>query len=85
MSKPETQDDIDRRFAFYRSKEVEKYLKKNGVPKSKTAMKALVSVNYPDASPEIIESLSHVHFSVHPQQINIRDWANESLIVSMEK
>ena len=84
MSKYETQEEIERRFRFYRSEEAKKYLKKNGVPKSRSAMRGLISASYPDSNTEIIESLSHVHF-VHPQQINIRDRTNEKLIISIEK
>ena len=84
-SKYESQEEIERRFRFYRSEEVKKYLKKNGVPKSRRAMKALISASYPDAGPEVVESLGHVHFDVHPQQINIRDKTDEKLIISIEK
>ncbi len=85
MSKYETQEEIERRSRFYRSEEVKKYLKKNGIPKSRSAMRALIATGYPDPGPEIIGSLSHVHFQVHPQQINIRDKTNEKLIISIEK
>ena len=84
-SKNESQEEIERRFKFYTSEEVKKYLKKNGVPKSRRAMKALILSNYPDASTEIMESLGNVHFAVHPQQINIHDKTDEKLIISIEK
>ena len=48
-------------------------------------MKDFITASHPDASPEIIESLSHVHFDVHPQQINIRDKTDEKVIISIEK
>lgn len=48
-------------------------------------MRALIETMYLDADPETIESLGHVHFGVHPQQINIRDKTNEKLIISIEK
>ncbi|MDG6905997.1 MAG: hypothetical protein JRN20_09460 [Nitrososphaerota archaeon] len=85
MSKEEEEEEVERRFRFYRSEQVKKYLKKNGVPKSRRAMKALILTNYPDATPEIMESLGHVHFAVHPQQINVHDKSNEKLIISIEK
>jgi len=85
LSRHETQEEIERRFRFYRSEEVKKYLKKNGVPKSRRAMKDFIAASYPDANPEIIESLSHVRFDVHPQQINIRDKTDEKLIIAIEK
>ena len=85
MSKYETQEEMERRFRFYRSEEVKKYLKKNGVPKSRRSMKDLISVGYPDPDAETAESVGYVHFQVHPQQINIRDRTNEKLIISIEK
>ncbi|MCL5067676.1 MAG: hypothetical protein M1368_04905 [Thaumarchaeota archaeon] len=85
MAAYESQEEIERRSRFYRSEEVKKYLKKNGVPKSRKAMKVLILSSYPDAGREIIESLAHVHFAVHSQQINMHDKTNEKLIISIEK
>ncbi|MHB8568003.1 MAG: hypothetical protein ACYC7D_14375 [Nitrososphaerales archaeon] len=85
MSKYETQEEIEKRLRFYRSEEVKKYLKKNGVPKSESAMRDLISVGYPDPAAETVESMGYVHFQVHPHQINISDRTNEKLIISIEK
>ena len=85
MSKYETQEEVERRASFYTSEQVKKYLKKYGVPKGKVAMRALIELGYPNPDPETIESMGHVHFDIHPQQINIRDKANESLIISIKK
>lgn len=74
-----------KRFRFYTSEEVKKYLKKHGIPKSRREMKALVEVVYPNSENETVESIGHMHFDVHPQQINIRDRMNEKLIISLEK
>lgn len=78
-------DEIERRSRFYSSDEAKKHLKKYGIPKSKTALKALVSTMFQDATPEMVDSVGFVYFQVHPQQINIRDRANGRLIISIEK
>lgn len=85
LSMSKSQEEIERRSSFYRSEEVKKFLKKNGVPKSKSQMRALIETRYPNADSETIESVGYVHFDVHPQQINIRDKENDKLIISVEK
>jgi len=78
-------DEVNRRAGFYNTPEAAKYLKKHGVPKSNREMKALIATLYPDASPDVVESIGYVYFRVHPQQINIVDKANQKLIVLIEK
>ena len=85
MSKYETQDEVGQRVKFYTGEQVEKYLKKHGVPKSKAAMRSLIELGYPKSDQETIESVGYVRFDVHPQQINIWDKANGKLIVSIQK
>lgn len=84
-NKYETNEEVGRRSAFYKSEEVKKFLKKNGAPKSAISKRALVLTTYPQADPELVESLSHVHYEMHPQQINIRDKKDQKMIISLEK
>lgn len=81
----ESEEEVERRVRFFTSEEVKKYLKKNGIPKTKREMRALVEVVYPNPDSETIQSIGHVHFDVHPQQINIRDKSSEKLIISLGK
>lgn len=85
MNRYETNEEVERRSAFYKSEEAKKFLKKNGIPKSKTSKRALVMAGYPEADPELVESLSYVHYEMHPQQINIREKKDQKLIISLEK
>lgn len=79
----------ERRAKFFSSREAVGYLLKNGVPKSRRALKALVAVGTgkPDGevSQELMDSLSFVNYEVHPQQINVRDKANGKIIASIRK
>jgi hypothetical protein len=82
--------ECERRVKFFTSREVVKYLSKNGVPKSRNASKALIAVGStgsPDGevSQELSNCLSNVHFEVHPQQINIRDSVNGKIISSIRR
>jgi hypothetical protein len=82
--------ECERRAEFYTSKEVARYLSKNGVPKSRRASKALFAVGTtgsPDGevSQELMDCLTFVHFEVHPQQINVRDKANRKIIASIRR
>jgi len=85
MSNDKMKENVEDRFRFYRSEEVKKYLKKNGVPKSKAAMKALIESYTPNPDAETVESLTYVRFAVHPQQINIWDKTGGKLIISLER
>ncbi len=81
------EDDIERRKKFYNSPKVAKFLTREGVPKTKQAMIALVSAG--DASEKVdddsIACFGKVVFSVHPQQINVRDKENGKIIASIPK
>jgi len=81
----DSSEEIERRIKFYHSEEARRHLKKFGIPKSKTAMKDLVASMFPDPDQETVESMGHVHFMVHPQQINITDMTNGKLIVSIDR
>lgn len=78
-------EEISKRREFYNSPEVVKFLSKHGVPKTKKAMLELLSSGGSKPDPEMIEYLTRVVFSVHPQQINIRDLANGQIIVSVRR
>ena len=83
-----TKLESERRVTFYSSKEVAKYIAKNGVPKSKRAFEALIAAGMPqneEARHELLNILDFVHFEVHPQQINVRDKANGRIITSIRR
>jgi hypothetical protein len=50
-NKYETNEEVERRSVFYNSEEVKKFLKKNGIPKSKISKRNLVVTRYPEADP----------------------------------
>jgi hypothetical protein len=82
--------DCERRVKFYTDREVIKHLSKNGVPKSRTASKALIAIGTTGSidgkvSKESMDCLSHVIFEMHPQQINVRDKANGKIIASIRR
>ena len=82
--------DCERRVKFYTSREVARYLSKNGVPKSKRASKALIAIGTTGSldgkvSQELMDCLSYIYFEVHPQQINVRDKANGKIIASITR
>lgn len=81
----EGQEEIERRLQFYNNLNAIKYLKKNGIPKSRRDMKELVELEYQNPDQDTVASVGFVYFQVHPQQINIRDKANGKLIVSIAK
>lgn len=86
---PDSQDAIGKRIEFYTSKSVDDFLKKHGIPKSKQQLRSLVSMglgkNHEELDGEVVQSMGHVYFQVHKQQINVRDKANGKLIVSIRK
>lgn len=57
------------------------------MPKTRTALQNLVLLasEGKEFDKELIETIGHVYFQVHPQQINVRDKANGKLIVSIRK
>ena len=80
----------DARIAFYKSKEVARYVRMHQLPKSKKAFKEMVA----SASSENLESekgrdlidcLGEVTFTTHPQQINIMDRSNGKIIVTIAR
>jgi len=84
------EQECKRRLKFYTSREVVKDLSKNGVPKSRRALKALIAIGATgsldgEISQELMDCLSYVNFEVHPQQINVRDKANGKIIVSIRR
>ncbi|MDG6996314.1 MAG: hypothetical protein JRN52_10360 [Nitrososphaerota archaeon] len=78
-------DEVSKRREFYNRPEVVKFLSKHGVPKTKKAMIELLSSGGSKPDPEMVDNLSQVIFSVHPQQINVRDIANGQIIVSVRR
>ncbi len=79
------EEDIKRRTEFYNSPDVARLLSKEGVPKSKKAMISFIAKGAfggadKDVDSKSFDCLSYVIFSVHPQQINIRDKANGKII-----
>lgn len=84
------EEDVQRRKDFYNKPEVTKYLCKEGVPKTKSAMSALMLAGGYSKEDSIIDSVSFkclngVLFAVHPQQINIRDKINGMIIASLHR
>ncbi len=64
-------------------------ISKNGVPKTKIAVEAMITAGMAGDSvaitQDLIDCLNHVTFAVHPQQINIRDKANGKIIASIPR
>ena len=84
------EDDIQRRTKFYNNPDVAKFVSKEGVPKSKKAMSALMIAGGSSASESVPNSLAfdclnYVIFAIHPQQINIRDKANGMIIATIRR
>ncbi len=84
------EQDYERRARFYNSREVVRYLSKNGVPKSRRASKTLIAIGVTGSldgtvSQKLMDCLSYVYFEVHPQQINVRDKANGKIIASIRR
>ena len=78
--------DIAERAKFYSEPGVARIISKNGVPKSRKAMEIIASEGsgVKDGSSvvtqKLIDCLNFVTFTVHPQQINIRDKATGKII-----
>ena len=80
----------EQRVKFYTSREIARYLSKNGVPKSSHTWKALIAIGATGSldgkvSQALMNCLSYVNLEVHPQQINVRDKANGKIIASIRK
>jgi hypothetical protein len=78
-------EEIARRKEFYNRPDVAKFLSKQGVPKSKKAMRELLSTGNSKLDQKSIDCLMQVSFAVHPQQINIRELTNLEMIVSIRR
>ncbi|MDE1763055.1 MAG: hypothetical protein KGH88_02280 [Thaumarchaeota archaeon] len=83
----DTEEAIRRRMEFYTSDVVDNFIKKHGVPKTRIAMKNLVTLSGGRSGVDdgLVELMGHVYFQVHSQQVNIRDKANGKIIVSIRK
>ena len=83
----DTEEAIRRRTEFYTSDVVDNFIKKHGVPKTRIAMKNLVTLSGGGSGVDdrLVELMGHVYFQVHSQQVNIRDKANGKIIVSIRK
>jgi hypothetical protein len=76
---------ILQRQKFFASESVDNFLKKNGIPKTRIALRSLAALEGGKAGEEVVEILGHVYYQVHAQQINIRDKANGKMIVSIRR
>ena len=84
------EEDVQRRKDFYNKPEVTKFLCKEGVPKTKRAMSALILAGGNSTEDSIADSicfkcLNSVVFALHPQQINIRDKMTGMIIASVHR
>jgi len=82
--------DIAQRLKFYNEPDVVKEISKNGVPKTRKAMEAMISAGSmgklaSGVTQQLIDSLGFVVFAVHPQQINVRDNANGKIIAVINR
>ncbi|MDA4128791.1 MAG: hypothetical protein OK422_05015 [Thaumarchaeota archaeon] len=82
-------EEQDTRSKFYNSPSVAKYIKTDGVPKTRRAFRDMVASGSSedldsDKGRELIASLGKVVFMKHPQQINIMDKSNGKIIVSID-
>ena len=73
------------RAEFYTTKLVGKYIKVNGVPRSKKAFKDMVASGSTqklenEKGAKLIACLGEVLFAKHPQQINVMDKSNGKII-----
>jgi hypothetical protein len=82
-------EDQDTRSKFYNSQSVIKYIKTNGVPKSRGAWRNMVASGSSEdldseKGLELIACLGKVVFMKHPQQINIMDKSNGEIIATID-
>ena len=90
MSMKTLKESQDARIAFYKSKEVARYIRMHQLPKSKHAFKEMVaSASSEDLESEkgreLIACLGDVTFTTHPQQVNIMDKSNGKIIVTIAR
>ena len=83
-------EDVKRRTDFYNKPEVAKFLNKEGVPRTKRALSAMMIAGGSTQDDSQAGSISYnclnfVVFAVHPQQINIRDKANGKIIAIIRR
>jgi hypothetical protein len=84
------EEDIQTRKDFYNREDVAKFLGKEGIPRTKVAMSALMVAGGVSAKDSVAGSISFncldfVVFAVHPQQINVRDKANGMIIATIRR
>jgi hypothetical protein len=92
MNMSSREADIAQRAEFYRNPEVARFLSRDGVPKDKKAMMAMISAgmhseksNSDAETQKLVDCLGFVVFAVHPQQINVRDKANGQIITVISR
>jgi hypothetical protein len=81
---------IAQRAQFYNEKDVIREISKNGVPKSRKDMDAMISAGSAGKSAlgvtqDLVDTLGFVVFAVHPQQINVRDNATGKIIAVINR
>ena len=84
------EQDVQIRWDFYNKPEVAKFLNKEGIPRSKRAMSAMMIAGglTPDDSQAgsiSFNCLNLIVFAVHPQQINLIDKSNGKIVVSIRR
>lgn len=84
------EQDVQTRRDFYNKPEVAKFLNKEGIPRTKGAMSAMMIAGglTPDDSQAgsiSFNCLNFIIFAVHPQQINLTDKANGKIIASIRR
>jgi hypothetical protein len=80
----------DIRVEFYTSQAVVKYITTNGIPKSKSAFRDMVTSGTSEKldtkeGMELMACLGRVVFFKHPQQINVMDKSNLKMIASIPR
>jgi hypothetical protein len=85
-----TVTDIALRAKFYNEPDVAKMISKHGIPRSKKAWEMMISEDSiaklgSGTTQARIDCVSFVSFTVHPQQINVRDKANGKVIAVISR
>ncbi len=88
MTNEKKEQDI--RARFFTSQSVARYIRANGVPKSRHAFRDMVASGTSEKLEsekglELIACLGHVVFAKHPQQINVMDKSNGKWIASITR
>ena len=86
----DTEADIAQRAKFYAEPDVTRMITKHGVPKSRKDWEMMISDDRvaklgSGTNDAQIERMSFVTFTVHPQQINVRDKANGKVIAVISR